>query len=150
MQAESGVLMTAQNLKEPSFKFCVKRKKKVCHLQLIKQVHFWNTISYSLHVCVCVWESFSCVQPFATLRTEALQAPLSTGFSRQEYWSGLPCPPPGDLRDPVNETDPPTLQADSLPFELSGLPFYNSLSRNQNCYLKNNKLCSFLYIVFQT
>ena len=41
---------------------------------------------------------FSCVQLCATLWTAAHQAPLSMGFSRQEYWSGLPCPPPGDLR----------------------------------------------------
>ena len=43
---------------------------------------------------------FSCVQLFVTLWTVARQAPLSMGFSRQEYWSGLPCPPPGDLPDP--------------------------------------------------
>ena len=43
---------------------------------------------------------FSHVQLFATLWTVAPQAPLSLGFSRQEYWSGLPCPPPGDLPDP--------------------------------------------------
>ena len=36
----------------------------------------------------------------AALHTGARQAPLSTGFPRQEYWSGLPCPPPGDLPDP--------------------------------------------------
>ena len=42
---------------------------------------------------------FSHVQLFATLRTLAHQAPLSMGFSRQEYWSGLPFPPPGDLSD---------------------------------------------------
>ena len=41
--------------------------------------------------------SFSRVQLFATPWTVAHQAPLSMGFSRQEYWSGLPCPPPGDL-----------------------------------------------------
>ena len=40
------------------------------------------------------------VQLFVTLWTVALQAPLSIGFSRQEYWGGLPCPPPGDLLDP--------------------------------------------------
>ena len=52
-------------------------------------------------VCVCVCVShFSRVQPLATPWTEARQAPLSMGFSRQEYWSGLPCPPPGDLSDP--------------------------------------------------
>ena len=40
------------------------------------------------------------VRLFVTLWTVALQAPLSMGFSRQEYWSGLPCPPPGDLPNP--------------------------------------------------
>ena len=48
-------------------------------------------------VWVCVLIRFSCVQLFATLWTVALQAPLSVEFSRQEYWSGLPCPPTGDL-----------------------------------------------------
>ena len=43
---------------------------------------------------------FSHVRLFLTLWTVAHQAPLSMGFSRQEYWSGLPCPPPGDLPDP--------------------------------------------------
>ena len=43
---------------------------------------------------------FSHVRLFATPWTEAHQAPLSIGSSRQEYWSGLPCPPPGDLPDP--------------------------------------------------
>ena len=43
---------------------------------------------------------FSRVQLFVTLWTVALQAPLSMGFSRQEYWSGLPCRPPGDLPNP--------------------------------------------------
>ena len=43
---------------------------------------------------------FSHVQLFETPRTVALRAPLSMGFSRQEYWSGLPGPPPGDLSNP--------------------------------------------------
>ena len=42
----------------------------------------------------------SCVQLFATLWTAACQTPLSMGFSRQEYWSGLPCRPPGNLPNP--------------------------------------------------
>ena len=42
-------------------------------------------------------KSLSRVRLFATPGTVARQAPLSMGFSRQEYWSGLPCPPPGDL-----------------------------------------------------
>ena len=47
----------------------------------------------------------------------ASQAPLSMGFSRQEYWSGLPCPPPGNLPNPGIEPRFPTLKVDSLPFE---------------------------------
>ena len=47
-----------------------------------------------------VLSCFSCVRFFATLWTVAHPAPLSMGFSREEYWSGLPCPPPGDLPDP--------------------------------------------------
>ena len=45
------------------------------------------------------------------------QAPLSMGFSRHEYWSGLPFPSPGDLPDPVIEPGSPALQADALPSE---------------------------------
>ena len=50
---------------------------------------------------------FSRVLLFATLWTVACQAPLSRGFSRQEYWSGSPCPSPGDLPDP--RIEPATL-----------------------------------------
>ena len=46
---------------------------------------------------------FSRVRLFAMLQTVACQAPLSMGFSRQGYWSGLPCPPPGDLLNPEIE-----------------------------------------------
>ena len=49
---------------------------------------------------VCVLSHFSRVRFFATLRTIAHQAPLSMGFSVQEYCKGLPCPPPGDLPSP--------------------------------------------------
>ena len=54
--------------------------------------------------------------------TVALQAPLSVGFSRQEYWSGLPFPSPGDLPNLGIESGSPALQADSLPTELQGKP----------------------------
>ena len=55
--------------------------------------------------------------------TVAHQASLSVGFSRQEYWSGLPCPPPGDLPDPGIEPASPAasaLPADSVPVEPVG------------------------------
>ena len=49
---------------------------------------------------MCMLSCFSHVQLFVTLWTVAHQAPLSKGFSRQGYWSGLPCPPPENLPDP--------------------------------------------------
>ena len=51
-------------------------------------------------VGVCVVSHFSCIRLFATLWTIVLQVSLSMRFSRQEYWSGLPCPPPGDPPNP--------------------------------------------------
>ena len=51
-------------------------------------------------MCMCMLSHFSHVQLFVTLWTVAHQAPLSRGFSSQEYWSGLLCPPPGDLPNP--------------------------------------------------
>ena len=55
-----------------------------------------------------------------TLCTVAHQAPLSMGFSGQEYWSGLPCPPPGDLPYPEIKPVSPALQSDSLPTKSPG------------------------------
>ena len=55
---------------------------------------------------------------FATPWTVACQAPLSMGFSRQEYWSEWPFPSPGDLPNPGIKPRSPALQADSLPTEL--------------------------------
>ena len=64
----------------------------------------------------------SYVQLFVTPWTVASQAPVSVGFSRQEYWSGLACPPTGDLPNPGIKPRCPTLQADSLPAEPQGTP----------------------------
>ena len=63
-----------------------------------------------------------CCLTLATPWTVACQAPLSTGFSRQEYWSGLPFPSPGDLPDPGIEARSPSLQTDSLLTELRKKP----------------------------
>ena len=54
-------------------------------------------------------------------------SPLSMGFSRQEYWSGLPFPSPGDLPDPGIKPRFPALQADTLPSEPPGKPQGNTL-----------------------
>ena len=65
----------------------------------------WGRESSEASFCACCKLShFSCVQLFVTLWTVAHRAPLSMGFSRQEYWSGLPCLPLGDLPNPGIET----------------------------------------------
>ena len=61
---------------------------------------------------MCMLSRFSHVRLFATLWTVAHQAPLSVGFSRQEYWSGLLCPPPGHLPNPGIE--PTSLMSPAL------------------------------------
>ena len=65
-------------------------------------------------------KSPSRVQFFVTPWAVAYQAPLSMGFSRQEYWSALPFPSPGDLLDPGIKPRSPTLQADALLSESPG------------------------------
>ena len=70
----------------------------------------------------CMLSRFSRVRLFVTLWTIAKQAPLSMGFSRQEYWSELPCPPPGDLPETGIEPTSLALQADSLPLSHQGSP----------------------------
>ena len=73
-------------------------------------------------------KSLSCVQLFVIPWTVVCQAPPSMGFPRQEYWSVLPFPSPGDLPDPGIEPRSPTLQADSLLSEPSGSSFNSWVS----------------------
>ena len=75
----------------------------------------------------CVLSRFSCV--FATPWTVAHQVPLSRRFSRQEYWSGLPCPPPGHLPDPG--TEPASL----MPPALAGRLFPTSITWDAGTHL---------------
>ena len=100
---------------------------------------------------------FSGVQLSVTLWTVACQAPLFTEFSRQEYWSTLLCPPPGDLPDPGIETVSsvtPMLQVDSLPLshqearvhrkspKLYGLgePSFPPVSKTESCSLQASSI----------
>ena len=64
----------------------------------------------------------SCVPLLATPWTVTYEASPSMGFSRQEYWSGLPFPSPGDLPDPGIKPGSPALEADALTFEPPGKP----------------------------
>ena len=68
------------------------------------------------------YKSLSCVQLFATPWTVARKAPLSMKFSRQEDWSGLPCPPPGDLPNSEIKPGSPASQGDSSLSEPPGKP----------------------------
>ena len=85
---------------------------------LDKLMNYKITFTQSL----CLLRGFNHVQLFGTPWTEACQAPLSMGFSRQEYGSRLPCSPPGALPHPGMELGSPALQADSLPSEPPGKP----------------------------
>ena len=103
---------------------------------------------------VCV---LSCVWLFATPWTIAQQAPLSMGFSRQEYWSGLSFPPPGDLPNPRIKTVSsvaPALQADSLPMSHWGSPKtlgvilnYSFSSLPSPICISSVLLCNKLYLI---
>ena len=92
-----------------------------------------------MNVCLVT----SVVSDSATLWIAARQTPLSMGFCRQEYCSGLPCPPPGDLPSPGIKSvssATPALQADSFTTEPRGKPILNSNKFNigkkvfTNCY----------------
>ena len=76
-------------------------------------------------------KSLSRVRLFATPWTVAHQAPPSMGFSRQEYWSGLPFPSPGDLPSPGIEPRSPALQADALTSEPPGKLWWRTKGRTR-------------------
>ena len=81
-------------------------------------------LSHFIRVRLCV-----------TLWTIAHQAPLSMEFSRQECWSGLPCPPPVDLPDPgIKPTSvvSPALEVNSLPLSHQGLPIIHQSNASEN------------------
>ena len=84
----------------------------------------------SIGVHACILSCFSCVQHFVTLWTIAHQAPLSLGFSRQEYWSGLPFPSPGDLPNPGIEPTP--LMSPTL----AGIIFITSITLEAQKYIE--------------
>ena len=88
-------------------------------------------------------KSLSRVRLFAILWTVAYQAPPSMGFFRQEYWSGLPFPSPGDLPDPGIEPGSPTLEADALTSEPPGHEIRLIKSDNRKKKKKGEVTCPF-------
>ena len=100
--------------------------------------------------CAYVLSRFSHVPLFATVWTVARQAPLSMGYFRQEYWSGLPFPSPGDLPNPGIEPGSPALQADSLLSEPLGKP-YSTIEQalKHSCVCVSVCVCTRLWGTFQ-
>ena len=93
-----------------------------CTFSLLPPYAFHNY----MYVHACMLSCFSRVRLIVTLWMPACQAPLSLGFSRHEYWSGLPCPPPGDLPNPGLNSCLLCLlpwQAGSLPLTPLGKPY---------------------------
>ena len=141
------MLLSPYNLQSSPLSLC----PYVCSLcSLLKLIHnkidFYACVLHvfnsSLNSCVCVP---SCARLFVILGTVDHQTPLSMGFSRQEYWNGLPFPSPGDLPDPgIEPASPvsPELQVYSLPLIHQGRfwlrPSVVSLNLNIyslcNCY----------------
>ena len=86
-------------------------------------------------------------ESFATLWTVVCQGPLSMGFSRQEQWSGLPWPPPGDLPNPGMEPRSPPFQADSLPPEAPVKPILRVIGfLSELQHLSLSELDNLLYL----
>ena len=96
-QAECGILH--QGLKTPGWRFLETFCENLCQSRVLEGGGEGNFHIYH----ICVLSRFSHVQLFATPWAVACQAPLSMGFSRLEYWSGLPFPSPGDLSNPGTE-----------------------------------------------
>ena len=98
-----------------------------------------------MHTSVHLPTHFSCIQLFVTPWTVAHQASLSMGFSRQERWSGLPFPPPGDLPDAgIKPPSPgtPALQADSLPLSHWESPEHTGTPKEKTVSAQGTRMSS--------
>ena len=93
-------------------------------------------------------KSGSRIRLFVTPWTVACQAPPSMGFSRQEYWSGVPFPSPGDLPNPGMEPGSPALQAGSLLSELPGKPYFQFMRIHLKSPLPSLLILSFFSVPF--
>ena len=87
----------------PQYMCIYMQREASCFLLLFNPMTLIPSGGPHLRVQCAMLSCFSCVQIFAISWTVARQAPLSMRCSRQEYWSGLPCPPPGDLPNAVIE-----------------------------------------------
>ena len=97
--------MQIKNIKR-TVRDCYKYSTRIYLKTYVKRIYLKAYVKVERKVKV---KSLSCVRLFVTPWTVAYQVSPSMGFSRQEYWSGLPFPPPGDLPDPGIEPRSPTL-----------------------------------------
>ena len=128
----------------------------IYHLLLFsyfKKIVIYCLVALALHCCMWAFsgydehgavhaKSLSCVQLFATLWTVACQAPLSMGFSRREYWSGLTCPTPGGLSNPASPA-------------IAGGFFITSATGEALClwvyfYFEDKSICIFFFFLDST
>ena len=93
----------------------------------------WGAIAFSVLSCSVVSNSL------LPMDYSPPGSSVHGGFSRQEYWSGLPCPPPGDLPNPGIRPGSPTLQVDSLPSEPPGKPSNLVVKFNIDCKTRGDK-----------
>ena len=109
----------------------------VLYVYVYMYMHVYMCICVYMYICICMCiciyiccatKSLQLCPFFAALWTVAHQAPLSMEFSRQEYWSGLPYPSPGDLLNPGIEPWSPALQGSALLSEPPGKPHINIYS----------------------
>ena len=106
-------------------KWAERRFQHSRYQKALRLARVWNVLKTKGSFLSVKWvKSLSCVRLFVTPWTVAYQAPPSMGFSRQECWSGLPFPSPGDLPDPGIKPGSPASQADALPSESPGKPPY--------------------------
>ena len=101
-----------------------------CCVSLMCTAKWFGYIYICIYSCIFIFLYMMCLVAQSCLTLcdpmdcSPCQAPLSMGFSRQKYWSGLPCPPPGDLPKPGIKPRSSMLQADSLPSEPLGKPIF--------------------------
>ena len=110
-------------------------------MYIFKYILCMNMHAFYAWICLSIQALQLCLTLFlAILWTLACQAPLSTGFSRQEYWSQLPCPPPRDLPDPG--TEPASLMFPAL----SHVFFTTRHGKPHTLYIHNIFICILYYI----
>ena len=127
-------LYTPGNLKVTVWKCQTHDKGKCWHNAKKEEFSAYDGKPFSFCVCVCV--NHPVVSDPVTLWTVARQAPLSMGFSRQEYWSGLPFPPPGDRLDPGIEPMSPHCRQTLYHLIHQGSPKIILFKTNTHCSLK--------------